>query len=130
MQIRLTLPNCCFPAYRADGKPSQVRVLKPDHPVARGLPARFGIEQTEMYGEPFHVPPPDEVVLEERWETGEWFRSGSLWRIGKGMVFYFRPGHETYPVYKDPNVLKVIDNAVHWLGRAKGAGAAPGAIRG
>ena len=116
IEVRLTLPNCCFPAYRPDGKPSEVRVLRPEHPIARGLPARFPIGQTEMYDEPFHVPPPDEVVLEERWPTGEWFRSGMVWRIGKGRVFYFRPGHETYPVYKDPNVLKVIENAVRWLG--------------
>lgn len=116
VQIQLTLPGCCFPAYRADGKPSQMRVLQPNHPIARGLPARFTIEQTEMYDEPFQAPPPDLVVLEERWETGEWFRSGSVWELGKGRVFYFRPGHETYGVYNNPQVLKVIENAVRWLG--------------
>lgn len=116
VEVRLTLPNCCFPAYRGDGKPSEVRVLRPDHPIARGLPARFPIAQTEMYDEPFHVPPPDEVVLEERWATGEWFRSGSVWQVGRGRVFYFRPGHETYPVFFDPHLLQVIENAVRWLG--------------
>ena len=50
-----------------------------------------------MYDEPFHVPEPDEVILEECWAAGEWFRSGMVWRLGKGRVFYFRPGHETYP---------------------------------
>lgn len=115
--IQLTLPNCCFPAYRGDGKPSQIRVLKPEHPIGRGLPSAFTIDQTEMYDEPFHVPPPDEVVLEERWATGEWFRSGSVWQLEKGRIFYFRPGHETYPVFKNPNVLKVIENAVRWLGQ-------------
>lgn len=117
VEVRLVLPNCCFPAYRGDGKPSQVRVLLPDHPVARGLPATFRIPQTEMYDEPFHVPTPDEVVLEERWETGEWFRSGAVWKVGKGRVFYFRPGHETYPVFQDPNALRVVENAVNWLGQ-------------
>ncbi len=68
-----------------------------------------------MYDEPFHVPPPDEVVLEERWATGEWFRSGMVWNLGQGRIFYFRPGHETYPVFKNPEVLKVIENAVRWL---------------
>ena len=115
VEVQLTLPNCCFPAYRGDGKPSQLRVLKPGHPIARGLPATFGIPATEMYDEPFHVPPPDEVVLEERWATGEWFRSGAVWQVGKGRVFYFRPGHETYPVFQDPNALKVVENAVAWL---------------
>ncbi len=116
VEIQLTRPNCCFPAYRGDGKPSEVRVLLPHHPIARGLPSSFAIPQTEMYDEPFHVPPPDEVVLEEHWAGGEHFRSGSVWRIGRGRVFYFRPGHEQYPVFFEPNVLKVLDNAVDWLG--------------
>lgn len=119
VQIGLTLPNCCFPAYRPDALPSQVRVLLPRHPVAKGLPAEFTIAQTEMYDEPFHVPPPDEVVLEERWEHGEWFRSGSVWHVGRGKVFYFRPGHEIYPVFKNPDVLSVIENAVRWLGSSR-----------
>ncbi len=117
VDAELTLPNCCFPAFRADGKPSQMRVLRLNHPLAEGLPPKFIIEHTEMYNEPFHVPPPDQVVFEERWATGEWFRSGCVWRLGRGHVVYFRPGHEIYPVYKDPNVLKVIANAVLWLGQ-------------
>jgi hypothetical protein len=117
VQIELTLPNCCFPAYRGDGKPSQVRILKTDHPICQGVPVVFPIPQTEMYDEPFHVPAPDEVVLEERWETGEWFRSGMVWNLGKGRVFYFRPGHETYPVYFNPEVLRILENACRWLGK-------------
>lgn len=108
------LPYCCFPAYRTDGKPSQVRVLKPDHPIAAGLPKAFELPQTEMYAEPFHVPEPDEVVLEERWASGDWFRSGMVWKIGGGKVFYFRPGHETYPVFKEKPVLRLLENAVRW----------------
>src|SRR5262249_52772716 len=119
VEVRLVLPNCCFPAYRPDGKPSQMRVLLPDHPIAQGLPAVFTIAQREMYDEPFHVPPPDEVVLEERWSAGEWFRSGAIWTLGKGKVLYFRPGHELYPVFKDPNVLKILENAVRWLAVAR-----------
>ena len=68
-----------------------------------------------MYDEPFHVPDPDEVVFEERWPTGEWFRSGSVWNIGKGKVFYFRPGHETFPVYKQKVALQIVENAVRYL---------------
>jgi trehalose utilization protein len=109
------LPFCCFPAYRTDGKPSHVRVLKPDHPITKGLPEKFELPQTEMYAEPFHVPDPDEVILEERWATGEWFRSGMVWSIGKGRVFYFRPGHETFPVFKEKPVLQLLENAVRWL---------------
>ena len=68
-----------------------------------------------MYNEPFHVPAPDQVVFEETWELGERFRSGMVWDIGKGKVFYFRPGHETYPVFKQAEMIKVIDNACRWL---------------
>jgi trehalose utilization protein len=113
--VRLKLPNCCFPAYRPDGKPSTLRTRLVDHPLARGIPAEFVNARDEMYDEPFHVPAPDDVVFEERFSGGEWFRSGSVWRIGAGRVFYFRPGHETFPVYKDPVMLKIIENAVRWL---------------
>ncbi len=114
--LKIKLPNCCFPAYRADGKPSHVRVLLPRHPLAKGLPEKFDIPHTEMYDEPFHVPAPDEVVFEERWDSGERFRSGAVWRVGKGQVVYFRPGHETFDVYKQPETLQIIENAVRWLG--------------
>lgn len=112
----LTLPACVFPSYRADGAPSHAKTLLPDHPIAAGLPANWDIPKTEMYGEPFHVPTPDEVVFEERWDKGEHFRSGCVWKVGKGRVFYFRPGHETYPVFRQAEPLQVITNAVRWLG--------------
>lgn len=114
----VTLPNCVFPAYRADGKPSHVTTLLPEHPIARGLPKQWDVPQTEMYDEPFHVPEPDEVIFEERWDAGERFRSGCVWNLGKGRVFYFRPGHETYPVYRQEYPLRIIENACRWLGSA------------
>ena len=112
-------PNCCFPAYRNDGKPSTLYTIQPDHPIAQGIPSRFQLPSTEMYDEPFHVPEPDEVIFEERWPTGEWFRSGMIWNIGNGKVFYFRPGHETFPVYKQEVALNIIENAVRFLGKKK-----------
>jgi trehalose utilization protein len=113
--IQLALPICCFPAWRADGKPSHVTTLLPKHPIAEGVPTKFDIPQTEMYDEPFHVPPPDAVVFEEKWDAGEHFRSGCVWDVGKGKVFYFRPGHETYPVYRQEIPLKILENACRWL---------------
>jgi trehalose utilization protein len=119
---RLTLarPNCCFPRYNAYAKPSTLTVLLPDHPVAKGVPATVRLPMTEMYDEPFHVPAPDAVILEEKWEDGSRFRSGALWTVGKGRVFYFRPGHETYPVFKEEAVQRIMENAVRWMGQAKG----------
>ncbi len=110
----VTLPQCVFPTYRNDGAPGHVTVTNAAHPIAAGLPAKWDIPQTEMYGEPFHVPAPDEVVFEERWDKGEHFRSGITWKVGAGKVFYYRPGHETYPIFKQPENIKVVENAVRW----------------
>jgi len=114
--VRVDLPNCCFPDYRPDRKPGMLHTMLPDHPIAKGLPLHFPVHQTEMYNEPFHVPEPDELVFKETWEAGEWFRSGMVWRIGGGKVFYFRPGHEQYPVYKQNDVQQILLNAVRWMG--------------
>jgi trehalose utilization protein len=114
--LQIVLPVCVFPSYRADGKPSHVTTLLKEHPIAVGLPEKWDVSQTEMYDEPFYVPEPDEVVFEEKWDAGERFRSGCVWKIGKGKVFYFRPGHEIYPVYKEAMPLKVIENAAAWMG--------------
>lgn len=131
---KLTLPGCIFPAFRGDGAPSHLTTLLPDHPISAGLPRNWDIQQTEMYDEPFHVPKPDEVVFEERWDKGELFRSGCVWKVGKGRVFYFRPGHETFPVFKQAEPLRVMENAVRWLAQnvaAKGVQGAklPPAVR-
>ena len=114
--VEVELPNCCFPAYRGDGKPSHVRTLLPDHPIAKGIPERFDISATEMYDAPFHVPKPDAIIFEERWDLGERFPAGCLWKLGAGRVFYFRPGHETYPVFKQREPLQIVENAARWLG--------------
>ena len=115
--LQVHLPFCCFPSVRNDGKPSMIKVLKPAHPIMKGLPVNFQLPHTEMYDEPFHVPAPDQVLFEETWATGEWFRSGMLWNLGKGKIFYFRPGHETFPVFKEQTVLQILSNAVKWLAR-------------
>lgn len=120
LTVRVDLPNCVFPSYRNDGKPSTVKVLKPDHPIAKGLPSSFELPQTEMYADPFHVPDADEVLFEESWAAGEKFRSGLIWKLGEGRVFYFRPGHETYPIFKQELPLKIVANAVQWLGTQSG----------
>ena len=67
-----------------------------------------------MYGEPFGVPEPMETVFVSWFQGGEVFRSGLTYKRGAGSVFYFRPGHETYPTYHDANVQRVIANAVRW----------------
>jgi trehalose utilization protein len=112
--VTLHLPGCIFPAYRNDGKPSTVKVLDREHPLAAGLPDVFTLDRTEMYDEPYHVPEPDVVVCEETWEAGERFRSVMAWRVGEGRVVYIRPGHETFPIWKDDRMLRLLENAVRW----------------
>jgi trehalose utilization protein len=73
-----------------------------------------------MYGEPFDIPAPDRLVFVSWFEGGEIFRSGCCYERGLGRIFYFRPGHETHPTYFDPNVRRVIANAVRWADRPAG----------
>lgn len=96
-------------------------VVSPNHPIAAGLGPYFELPHEEMYGEFFDVPAPDELVFIAWFAGGEVFRAGCCYQRGHGRVFYFQPGHETYPNYKDPNVLKVITNAVRWAAPTPGA---------
>ena len=104
----------CSLNWREAGEKERVWVCQPDHPIAQGIDKCFEIPHEEMYGEPFLIPTPDEVVFISWFEGGEVFRSGSCFQRGKGKIFYFRPGHETYPTYHHPMVQLVIRNAVHW----------------
>ena len=89
-------------------------VTKPGHPIVAGIDDHFILPIEEMYGEFFDIPEPDETVLISSFSGGEVFRSGCTFTRGAGRIFYFRPGHETFPTYRDRNVLRVIQNAVHW----------------
>ncbi len=89
-------------------------VTEPGHPIADGIDDCIELPEAEMYGEPFDVPGPDSVVFTSWFEGGEVFRSGCCWRRGKGRVFFFRPGHETHPIYHDPEIQQVLANAAEW----------------
>ena len=104
----------CNLTWREAGERERLWVSSRHHPIARGLPDHFELENEEMYGEPFGVPEPLETVFVSWFQGGEVFRSGLTYRRGAGNVFYFRPGHETYPTYYDANVQKVLVNAVRW----------------
>ena len=89
-------------------------VIDPSHPIVAGLDEKIMIPHEEMYGEHFDIPQPDEQVFISWFEGGEVFRSGCCWHRGKGKVFYFRPGHEAFPIYYQPEIQQVIVNAVKW----------------
>jgi trehalose utilization protein len=104
----------CSLRYRESGERERIWTVDPSHPITAGLDDSFVLPETEMYGEPFAVPEPDQLVFVSWFEGGEVFRSGCCYQRGNGRIFYFRPGHESYPVYHEPVVIDVIDNAVRW----------------
>ena len=104
----------CALHWREAGERERLWVVNPGHPIAKGLPRYFELENEEMYGEPFSVPEPLETVFVSWFQGGEVFRSGLTYRRGAGNIFYFRPGHETYPTYHDKTVGHVLRNAVRW----------------
>jgi len=108
----------CNLRWREDAAKERLWVVDPSHPIADGLPEYFELPQTEMYGEHFDIPQPDQQVFVSWFAGGEVFRSGCCWHRSRGKVFYFRPGHETFPIYYNELVLKVIYNAVRWAAPA------------
>lgn len=109
----------CNLKWREAGEKERLWVVKPNHPIVQGIGEYIEIEQEEMYGEFFDIPEPDELILVSWFKGGEVFRSGCAYTRGLGRIFYFRPGHESYPTYHHPEVLKVIGNAVRWAYREK-----------
>ncbi|WP_417243484.1 ThuA domain-containing protein [Celeribacter sp.] len=104
----------CNLTWREAGERERLWLAARNHPIAAGLPDHFELENEEMYGEPFGIPEPLETVFISWFQGGEVFRSGVTYKRGAGNVFYFRPGHETYPTYYDANVRRVLCNAVRW----------------
>jgi trehalose utilization protein len=100
--------------WREAGEKERLWVIEPGHPIAEGLGEYIELPTAEMYGERFDVPDPETLVFISWFEGGEVFRSGMTYRRGRGKVFYFRPGHETYPIYHHPQILRVITNACRW----------------
>ncbi|EFU41758.1 hypothetical protein PVOR_12550 [Paenibacillus vortex V453] len=107
--------------WRDDGEIERLWVVEPGHPIAKGLGEYIEIPREEMYGERFEIPAPDELVFISWFEGGEVFRSGCCYRRGRGKLFYFRPGHEMFPVYHQPEILQVITNGVFWAAPVDGA---------
>ncbi len=112
---RLMGTHCSLRWRVSDVERERIWNLAPGHPITRGIGEYFEIPHAEMYGERFDIPDPDELVFLSWFSGGEVFRSGCVWRRGHGKVFYFRPGHETYPIYYQEEVLRVIGNAVGYV---------------
>ncbi|MEA2622201.1 MAG: hypothetical protein QOH61_1111 [Chloroflexota bacterium] len=118
--FRRLMGTGCNLKWREAGEHERLWVVDPSHPIASGLGEGFLIEHEEMYGEQFDIPAPDRLVLIGWFQGGEVFRSGCCFARGRGRIFYFQPGHETYPTYYQPEVRRVIANAVAWAAQPAG----------
>ena len=112
--FRRLMGTSCSLKWREIGEKERIWNIEPAHPIAAGIGDYFELPHVEMYGERFGIPTPQKVIFISWFEGGEVFRSGCCWERGHGRIFYFCPGHETFPIYHDQNVLKVITNAVRW----------------
>jgi len=110
---RLMGTNCSL-KWREAAEKERLWNIEPSHPITEGIGEYIELPHTEMYGERFDIPAPDKLIFISWFEGGEVFRSGCCWERGHGRIFYFRPGHETYPIYYNPQVQKVLVNAVRW----------------
>lgn len=110
----------CDLKWREANEKERVWVVNPAHPIADGVPDSFVIPHHEMYGEPFGIPEPDSLVFVSWFQGGEVFRGGCCFYRGRGKIFYFSPGHETFPVYFQPEIRKVIANATNWCAPTNG----------
>ncbi|SFA81735.1 MULTISPECIES: ThuA domain-containing protein [unclassified Bacillus (in: firmicutes)] len=112
--FKTLMGTSCDLKWREAGERERLWILDPSHPIAEGLGEYIELESEEMYGEHFDIPAPEELLMVSWFEGGEVFRSACTYRRGKGKVFYFRPGHETYPTYYNKQIQQVITNAVKW----------------
>jgi len=112
--FRSLMGTTCSLKWRQATDKERLWNIAPHHPITEGIGDYFEIPIEEMYGEPFGIPTPDELIFISWFTGGEVFRSGATWQRGNGKVFYFRPGHETYPTFHQPKVQRVISNAVRW----------------
>ncbi len=112
--FRRLMGTTCDLSWRDTGERERLWVVAPQHPIAEGLGDSFVVPQAEMYGEPFDIPAPDELVFVSWFQGGEVFRSGACFNRGQGKIFYFRPGHETFPIYYQAEVQQVLKNAARW----------------
>jgi len=112
--FRSMMGTNCSLKWREAGEKERLWNIEPSHPITQGIGEYFELPHVEMYGERFDIPTPDKLIFMSWFQGGEVFRSGCAWERGHGRVFYFRPGHETFPIFYDENVMKVLTNAVRW----------------
>ncbi|SEE04241.1 Trehalose utilization protein [Rhizobiales bacterium GAS191] len=124
--FRWLMGSPCTLRWRDEGEKERLWVTAPEHPIVQGVGPYIELAQEEMYGEPFGIPTPEELIFISWFKGGEVVRSGATFRRGLGRIFYFRPGHETFPTYFDPKIRRVIANACRWAAPNIAVGDPPG----
>ena len=113
---------CGWKYYIDDGARVDLVVKAPSHPIALGV-KNFTLPHTERYGDPFEVPTPETVVFDGIYTlpngAAENAQQGMVWTVGKGRVFYFQPGHESYPIYFQDEIRHIFRNGVQWCASRK-----------
>ena len=112
--FRRLMGTSCDLKWREAEDKELIWIVQPGHPIAAGLPECIEVGDEEMYGEFFDIPQPDELVMVSWFSGGEVFRSGCCYTRGRGKIFYFRPGHESYPTYFNEQIRQVLANGVRW----------------
>jgi len=113
--FKALLGTTCALSWREAAEKERLWSIMPNHPIMKGIPLYFELEHEEMYGEFFDIPTPDELIMLSWFKGGDVFRSAACWNKGQGKVFYFRPGHESYPTFYNENVMKIIKNGVKYV---------------
>ena len=112
---------CTFAAYVTDNKETLIKVTAPDHPIAKGVAKEFTIENEERYSDPYAAPPaaatPFVGTHMHKDGTKEESIQGYCMSVGKGNYFYFQAGHETNPIFFQPEIRKIVANAVLWAAK-------------
>ncbi len=112
--FKLLMGTTCNLSWREDGDMERIWNINVAHPITQGIGRYFELPHEETYAEPFNIPEPDENILIGWYEGGEVFRSGCTYHRENGRIFYFQPGHESFPTFYNENVQTIIRNAVRW----------------
>lgn len=113
--FRRMMGTSCQLHWRDIAEKERLWTVAPGHPITEGVPETFTLPHTEMYGEPFDIPDDGKVIFASWYEGGNVFRSGVTFQRDNGKIFYFSPGHEMYPIYRDENVIRVLKNAIRFV---------------
>jgi len=120
-----------------DDVPMRFSVTREAHPIFEGVES-FEIRD-EAYYEPFGLVEGCDVLLNMevpdcetrmsrvfspelgKYEAKEFHVAGLVSRaawtyeVGRGRSFYFQPGHETDPTYRNPAVQGIVSRGVRWV---------------